>query len=73
MGKSKYLCDCLKVTTRQIAAAISCGKACSVADVTACTGAGGGCNACHPVIREMVERERARRAQAAVNPALNAG
>ncbi|HYF00977.1 MAG TPA: (2Fe-2S)-binding protein [Planctomycetota bacterium] len=73
MGKTKYLCDCLKVTTRQVAAAVRCGKACSIADVTTCTGAGGGCTACHPAIRELLERERARRASVAANPALHAG
>ena len=73
MGTKTYVCECLKVTTRQVAAAIRCGKVCSVGEIASCTGAGSGCNACHPVLREMLERERARRTNAAVNPALNAG
>ncbi len=57
MKRDRMVCECLKVSERTICAAIRDGKACTVRQITACTGAGGGCTACHPAIEALLERE----------------
>ncbi|HZE98390.1 MAG TPA: (2Fe-2S)-binding protein [Planctomycetota bacterium] len=56
MKSSKVLCECLGVTEIRVAAAVRSGRACSVNEVMACTGAGTGCTACHKAIQAVVEQ-----------------
>ena len=60
--KPRYACDCLKITEGQVVKAIRDQGLTTLREVTACTEAGAGCNSCHPLIREYLERERARAA-----------
>ena len=57
MKRDRIVCECLKVGERQICAAIREGKACSVRQIAACTGAGSGCTACHPALEALLQRE----------------
>lgn len=52
----KVLCECLGVTRGRIAACVRSGRACTVNEVMACTGAGTGCTACHKDIQAVVEQ-----------------
>ena len=58
--RSKIVCGCYAVTEAEIVAAIRGEGLRTVAEVTACTDAGGGCSSCHPAIREYLARERER-------------
>ena len=57
MKHDRIVCECLKVSERKICAAVRDGKACSIRQISACTGAGSGCTACHPALEELLERE----------------
>ncbi len=57
MKRDRIVCQCLKVSERQVCAAIRDGKACSVRQIAACTGAGGGCMSCHPTLEKLLEQE----------------
>jgi len=59
MKRDRIICGCLKVSERQVCAAIRDGKACSVRQISACTEAGSGCTACHPALEALLERESA--------------
>lgn len=54
---AKPACECLGISEAEIVAAIREKALRTVRQVTACTEAGGGCTACHPVIREYLARE----------------
>jgi NAD(P)H-nitrite reductase large subunit len=58
--KDRIVCECLKVTEGKICSVIRQGKACTVRQVTACTGAGDGCMACHPALEQLIDREAPR-------------
>ena len=60
--RSKLVCECLEVTEAEIVSAIRARGLTTVRQVTACTGAGGGCNSFHPAIRAHLAREAARQA-----------
>lgn len=57
MKRDRIVCECLKVSERRICAAIRDGKACTVREIAACTGAGEGCTACHPALEALLQRE----------------
>jgi len=57
MKRDRIVCECLKVSERQVCAAIRSGHACSVRQIAACTGAGGGCTACHPALEQLLQQE----------------
>lgn len=57
MKRDRIVCECLKVTEKQVAACVRDGRACSLRQIAACTGAGGGCTACHPQLEKILERE----------------
>jgi len=48
-----YVCCCLGVTDRSIRTAIRNG-ACSVEDITRCSGAGSRCGSCKPELQAML-------------------
>lgn len=56
------LCRCLQVTESAVVDAIAVSSLSSVKEICCETGAGGGCTACHPRLRELLSqrRERAR-------------
>ena len=56
--KPKIVCECLKVTEAEILKAIRTRAIKTVGDIIDFTSAGEGCNACHPLLREYLERER---------------
>lgn len=60
--RNKLVCECLEVTEAEIVSAIRERGLTTVRQVTVCTGAGGGCNSCHPAIRAYLAREAARAA-----------
>lgn len=70
--KSKIVCDCLGVTEAEIIAAVHEHELCTVKQVSACTDAGSGCTACHPVIREYLARDARSRRDAEPSPAYSA-
>lgn len=53
---AKVVCECLGITEGEVVAAIAAEGLSTVKQVTACTDAGGGCTACHPAIRALLER-----------------
>ena len=65
--KAKIVCECLGVTEAEVVSAIDREKLATVKQVSACTDAGSGCTACHPAIREYLQR--AAKARAAVEAA----
>lgn len=62
MKHDRIVCECLKVTQKQVVSCIREGKACSLRQIQACTGAGGGCTACHPALEALLEKEAAKNA-----------
>lgn len=54
--KSSYLCHCLQVTEDDVLNVVTHGKAQSISDVVACTGAGQGCTACIWRIQQWLDR-----------------
>lgn len=61
---AKILCECLGIGEAEVCAAIRTEELRTVKQVTACTDAGGGCTACHPAIRALLERRARQRAAA---------
>ncbi len=59
---AKVVCECLGITEGEVVAAIRAEGLTTVKQVTACTDAGGGCTACHPAIRALLERRAKERA-----------
>jgi len=57
MKRDRIVCECLKVSERQVLSCVRDGKACSLRQIAACTGAGSGCTACHPALEALLERE----------------
>lgn len=68
MKKGKIVCECLGVTEAEVVSAIRERGLTTVRQVTACTDAGGGCNACHPAIRAYLAREARAAVPAAAAP-----
>lgn len=58
------VCDCLQVTEAQLVKAIRRCKIRELRDIIDYTSAGDGCTACHPVLRDYLERERQRELEA---------
>ena len=56
-SRSRVVCECLKVTEGQVVDALRAGHACTLREIAACTLAGSGCNACHPELRRLIQRE----------------
>ena len=56
VSKSAYLCHCLQVTEDDVLNVVARGKAQSIVDVQACTGAGQGCTACVWRIQQYLDR-----------------
>ena len=56
--KPKIVCECLKVTETELVKAIRTHKINEIQDIIDYTSAGDGCTACHPLLREYLERER---------------
>lgn len=52
----RYLCGCLGVTEEAIVEAIASGSVRSIHDLRRSTGAGTGCTACLPRLRQVFER-----------------
>ncbi|MBI5631369.1 MAG: (2Fe-2S)-binding protein [Elusimicrobia bacterium] len=59
-SKSKIVCACLNVNEAQILEAIHARRIKTVKDIIAYTSAGEGCTACHPILKEYLERELPR-------------
>lgn len=55
--KPKIVCECLKVTEAALLKAIQSKKIESVKDIIKYTQAGDGCTACHPLLKQYLERE----------------
>jgi bacterioferritin-associated ferredoxin len=53
--RPRFVCECLKVTREQVLAAVRTGAR-TLIELRTRTGAGGGCTACHPALRELIER-----------------
>jgi NAD(P)H-nitrite reductase large subunit len=60
--KGKIVCDCLQVTESQILKAIETRRLGCVKDITDYTSAGDGCTACHPLLKEYLQRRHAKAA-----------
>lgn len=56
--KSPIVCECLRVSEDALLKAISTKKIKSVADIINYTQAGDGCTACHPLLKEYLEKAR---------------
>ncbi len=56
-GNRHVVCHCLQVTAEAISEAIDVLGSTTVGEVTACTGAGGACTACHCRIQRMLSGE----------------
>lgn len=54
--KPKVVCECLKVTEHSLLKAIDAKKIKTVKDIIDYTQAGDGCTACHPLLKEYLER-----------------
>ncbi|MBI4345827.1 MAG: (2Fe-2S)-binding protein [Elusimicrobia bacterium] len=52
--KKKLVCECLHVTEEDLMESVRDRKLRTVDDVTRYTEAGGGCTACHPLIRQYL-------------------
>jgi assimilatory nitrate reductase catalytic subunit len=59
MKRDRIVCGCLRVSERQVCSVIRDGKACSLPQIGACTGAGTGCTACQPELQTILEQEAA--------------
>ena len=62
MKRDRIVCECLKVSERQVCSVLRSGQACSLRQIGACTGAGTGCTACHPALEALLEKEAPRAA-----------
>ncbi len=54
--EEKIVCECFGVTEKEIERAIRENRLTSIEEVTNYTKAGGGCENCHPIIREIIDR-----------------
>lgn len=52
------VCECLRVRESQILLALKSGRVKRLNRLTRLTGAGDGCTACHPMLREYLSRRR---------------
>ena len=57
MKRDRIVCECLKVSEKQVVACLRDGRACCLREIAACTGAGGGCTACHPALEALLQKE----------------
>lgn len=62
--KPRIVCECLKVTEAEILKAVREREIRTVGDIIEYTSAGEGCNACHPLLKDYLERERQKAAKA---------
>lgn len=53
-SSEKIVCRCLKVSEETVVEAIETGEACTLREICRRTGAGGGCNACHSMLRHYL-------------------
>ena len=72
MKRDRIVCECLKVTERQVCSVIREGKACTLRQIAACTGAGGGCTACHPALEALLQKEAPAAAYLPPSPSFSA-
>ncbi|NIL96223.1 MAG: hypothetical protein GTO53_02695 [Planctomycetales bacterium] len=56
-GEDRLICHCFGVTEMVIRESIDILGSCTIEQVTACTGAGAGCTACHCRIKRMLAGE----------------
>jgi len=54
--EEKIVCECFGVTEKEIERAIHENRLTTVEEVTNYTKAGGGCETCHPIIQEIIDR-----------------
>jgi NifU-like protein len=54
--EEKIVCECFGVTEKEIERAIRENRLTSIEEVTNYTKAGGGCENCHPIIQEIIDR-----------------
>ena len=59
-SSEKIVCRCLKVTEETVVEAIESGEVHSVREICRRTGAGGGCNACHSMLRHYLRTANER-------------
>ena len=71
MKRDRIVCECLKVSEKQVVACIRDGKGCSLRQIAACTGAGGGCTACHPALEALLEKEAPKTAAYSPSPSFS--
>jgi len=64
--EEKIVCECFGVTEKEIERAIRENRLTTVEEVTNYTKAGGGCQNCHPIIQEIIDRELSHRDEAPV-------
>jgi NifU-like protein len=62
--EEKIVCECFGVTEKEIERAIRENRLTSVEEVTNYTKAGGGCENCHPIIQEIIDRALSQRSEA---------
>jgi len=53
---AELVCLCLRVTEEAVLRAVKSGRAKSLKDLARHTGAGEGCTACHPALREYLKK-----------------
>ncbi len=59
-AEEKIVCECFGVTEKEIERAILENRLTTVEEVTNYTKAGGGCENCHPIIQEIIDRALSR-------------
>lgn len=62
--EEKIVCECFGVTEKEIERAIRENRLTTVEEVTNYTKAGGGCENCHPIIQEIIDRELSHMSEA---------
>jgi len=62
--EEKIVCECFGVTEKEIERAIRENRLTTVEEVTNYTKAGGGCENCHPIIQEIIDRALSRMSEA---------
>ena len=62
--EGKIVCECFGVTEKEIERAIRENRLTTVEEVTNYTKAGGGCENCHPIIQEIIDRALSRMSEA---------
>ena len=66
----RTICHCLQVNESQVADSVAIYGSETVKDVIRTCGAGGGCNSCHAIIRQLIEAHGVTDACAEEQPAL---